>query len=181
MNKKTSTHNKPSPSLPSDTASHSTPEFDAKTFLASCSLRAGVYQMYDAKNAHLYIGKAKNLKKRLSSYFRKDLSNRKTAMLVSKIARIDVTVTQSETEALILERNLISTERPPYNVVFRDDKSYPYIYLSDHKYPRLSFFRGKKRDNGRYFGPFPSSHSVRESLALLQKNVFCKAVRKQFF
>jgi excinuclease ABC subunit C len=155
--------------------------FDAKTFLASCSHRSGVYQMYDANGQHLYIGKAKNLKKRLGSYFQRQHSNNKTAVLVKKIARIDVTVTRTETEALVLERNLITTVRPPYNVIFRDDKSYPYIYLSDHEYPRLSFFRGKKRGKGRYFGPFPSSHSVRESLNLLQKMFYVRQCEDSFF
>lgn len=155
--------------------------FDAKTFLSSCSQRAGVYQMFDAAGKHLYIGKAKNLKKRLSSYFRSDLPSAKTAILVSKIASIEVTLTNTETEALILERNLITTHRPPYNVIFRDDKSYPYIYLSNHEYPRLTFYRGKKRANGRYFGPFPSSHAVRESLNLLQKMFRVRQCDDTFF
>lgn len=144
-------------------------EFDAKTFLASCSTRAGVYQMFDEAGEHLYIGKAKNLKNRLSSYFRVDHPNPKTGVMVNKIARIDVTITASETEALILERSLINQQRPPYNVVFRDDKSYPYIFLSDHKHPRLQFYRGAKNRKGKYFGPFPSSNAVRESLNILQK------------
>ncbi|NNL56401.1 MAG: excinuclease ABC subunit UvrC [Pseudomonadales bacterium] len=156
-------------------------QFDAKSFLANCSQRPGVYQMFDHSGAHLYIGKAKNLKKRLTSYFRADHDNVKTSVMVSKIARIDVTVTNSETEALILERNLINAERPPYNVIFRDDKSYPYIYLSDHKYPRLSFYRGSKRAKGRYFGPFPSSQAVRESLNLLQKVFKVRQCEDSFF
>ncbi len=156
------------------TFSGDNPEFDASSFLASCSTRAGVYQMYDANNQHLYIGKAKNLKKRLASYFQKDGSSQynvsaKTAAMVSKIAHVAVTITNSETEALILERNLIRKIRPPYNVTFKDGKSYPYIFLSDHKYPRLSFYRGSKNLKGKYFGPFPNSYAVRESLSLLQK------------
>lgn len=155
--------------------------FDAKSFLSACSQRAGVYQMYDHNGDHLYIGKAKNLKKRLTSYFRNDHPSAKTSVMVSKIARIDVTVTTSETQALILERNLINAERPPYNVLFRDDKSYPYIFLSDHEYPRLSFYRGSKRLKGRYFGPFPSSQAVRESLNLLQKVFKVRQCEDSFF
>lgn len=155
--------------------------FDAKSFLSSCSQRAGVYQMYDANNKHLYIGKAKNLKKRLSSYFRSELPSVKTAAMVAKIIHIDVTVTNSETEALILERNLINTLRPPYNVTFKDDKSYPYIFLSNHKYPRLSFYRGSKQHKGRYFGPFPSSQAVRESLTMLQKIFKVRQCEDSFF
>ncbi|MGB5326059.1 MAG: excinuclease ABC subunit UvrC [Pseudomonadales bacterium] len=154
-----------------DTVARAAPSerFDHKSFLANCSRRAGVYQMFDAEGEHLYIGKAKNLKNRLTSYFRSEQASVKTAVMVRKIAHIDVTVTRTETEALILERNLINAERPPYNVLFRDDKSYPYIYLSEHKYPRIAFYRGSKRERGRYFGPFPSSQAVRESLNLLQK------------
>ncbi|NNL12000.1 MAG: excinuclease ABC subunit C, partial [Pseudomonadales bacterium] len=155
--------------------------FDHKSFLAHCSRRAGVYQMFDAKGEHLYIGKAKNLKNRLASYFRSEHASVKTAVMVRKIARIDVTVTSTETEALILERNLINAERPPYNVIFRDDKSYPYIYLSDHKYPRLAFYRGSKRGGGRYFGPFPGSQAVRESLNLLQKVFKVRQCEDGFF
>lgn len=156
--------------------------FDSKTFLAQCSKQAGVYQMYDINGKHLYIGKAKNLKNRLSSYFRKQIPGTKTAALVVKIAHIDVTVTASETDALILEQNLIKAERPPYNILLRDDKSYPYIFLSDqHDYPRLSFHRGSKRAKGKYFGPFPSSHSVRESLSLLQKVFKVRQCEDAFF
>ncbi len=156
--------------------------FDAKSFLASCSQRPGVYQMFDANKKHLYIGKAKNLKKRLSSYFRAQTPGGKTEALVQKIAHIDVTVTNSETEALILEHNLIKSERPPYNILLRDDKSYPYVYLATgHSYPRLAFHRGAQRGKGNYYGPFPNTYAVRESLNLLQKMFKVRQCEDSFF
>lgn len=145
--------------------------FDASAFLKQVTEKPGVYQMYDANGDILYVGKAANLRKRLTSYFRKQGQAVKTQSLVSRIADIQVTVTASETEALLLEQNLIKSQRPPYNILLRDDKSYPYIYLSNHSdYPSLTFRRGKsKRDKGTFFGPFPSGGAVRESLNLLQK------------
>lgn len=144
--------------------------FDHKRFLASTSSSAGVYQMYDAQSKVLYVGKAKNLKKRLASYFRSTGLSVKTQALVKRITSIQVTPTSTETEALILEQNLIKAQKPPYNILLRDDKSYPYVYLStDQEYPRLSLHRGAKKGKGRYFGPFPNVGSVRESLNLLQK------------
>ncbi|MEM8499047.1 MAG: excinuclease ABC subunit UvrC [Pseudomonadota bacterium] len=143
--------------------------FDSATFLKSLTSRPGVYQMLDHEAKVLYIGKAKNLKNRVSSYFRNRGLNSKTVALVSKIDSIQVTVTNSEAEALILEQNLIKAHRPQYNILLRDDKSYPYIYLSNHEFPRLGFHRGAKRAKGEYFGPYPSAGSVRESLHHLQK------------
>ncbi|WP_177428454.1 GIY-YIG nuclease family protein, partial [Candidatus Venteria ishoeyi] len=135
--------------------------FDAKPFLSTVSQKPGVYQMWDATNKILYVGKAKNLKNRLSSYFRSPAGQTpKTRALVARIARIDVTITHTETEALLLENNLIKRHQPPYNILLRDDKSYPFIYLSAGDFPRLSFHRGTKRDKGRYFGPYPSIRSV---------------------
>jgi len=125
--------------------------------------------MYDDEGTVIYVGKAKDLKKRLTSYFRANLPNVKTQALVSHIANIDVTVTHSETDALILENDYIKQYMPRYNVLLRDDKSYPYILLSDHKHPRLAYHRGPKRDKGTYFGPYPNGGAVRESLHLLQK------------
>ncbi|WP_415891407.1 excinuclease ABC subunit UvrC [Neptuniibacter sp. SY11_33] len=126
--------------------------------------------MYDANNELLYIGKAKNLKNRVSSYFRSSGLSIKTRALVSKIADVQVTITNSETEALLLEQNLIKQHRPPYNILLRDDKSYPYIFISDKDdYPAVRFSRGAKRKSGKYFGPFPSGGAVRDSLNLLQK------------
>ena len=146
-----------------------TTPFDAAGFVKNLTQRPGVYQMFDADNKLLYVGKAKNLKKRVASYFKSRGLSNKTIALVSKIQRIDVTVTTSEVEALILEQNLIKQYRPLYNILLRDDKSYPYIFLSDGSYPRLAYHRGAKREKGSYFGPYPNASSVRESLALLQR------------
>jgi len=144
--------------------------FDHSRFLANTTQQPGIYQMFGGGGAILYVGKAKNLKARLSSYFRKTGLTPKTNALVSRIARIEVTVTASETEALILEQNLIKSNRPPYNILLRDDKSYPYIFISSGEdYPRISFHRGAKKKRGDYFGPFPNVGAVKESLHFLQK------------
>ncbi|MDE1463469.1 excinuclease ABC subunit UvrC [Spartinivicinus poritis] len=157
-------------------------DFDYKTFLAGLTQKPGIYQMYDNAEQVLYVGKAKNLKKRVSSYFRASGLTTKTMALVSKIAHIDVMVTNSEAEALILEQNLIKQFKPPYNILLRDDKSYPYIYLSSQDtFPRLTFHRGKKSLPGNYFGPFPSSGAVRESLNLLQKVFKVRQCEDSFF
>ena len=144
-------------------------QFDAKSFLNTVTSQPGVYRMYNAESTVIYVGKAKDLKKRLSSYFRVKVDNEKTRALVSHIAKIDVTVTHTETEALILEHNYIKQYLPKYNVLLRDDKSYPYIFVSGHKHPRLSMHRGAKKRKGEYFGPYPDSGAVRETLHLLQK------------
>ena len=144
--------------------------FDREAFLRQLTRKPGVYRMIGADEQLLYVGKARNLKNRVTSYFRAAGLQAKTMAMVAKINRIEVTVTSSETEALLLEQNLIKAERPPYNVVLRDDKSYPFIHLTEHKdYPRLAFHRGAKKKSGRYFGPFPSAYAVRDSLNLLQK------------
>ena len=143
--------------------------FDSSTFLTHCPTWPGVYRMWDAREQLLYVGKAINLKKRLASYFRSTGLAPKTAALVARIARIDTTITRNETEALLLEQNLIKQHRPPYNILLRDDKSYPCIYLSTGDYPGLFIHRGAKKRPGRYFGPYPSSGAVRETLHLLQK------------
>ena len=144
--------------------------FDHKAFLDTVSHRPGVYEMLDHNGKTLYIGKAKNLKNRLASYFRASGLSTKTLALVGKIADIQLTVTHSETEALLLEQNLIKDRKPPYNILLRDDKSYPFIYISaDSDFPRMDSCRGRKRLKGQFFGPYPSSHAVRESLQLLQK------------
>ncbi|WP_231902198.1 excinuclease ABC subunit UvrC [Neptuniibacter pectenicola] len=157
-------------------------DFDAKGFLKQLTTRPGVYQMYDQADQLLYIGKAKNLKNRVSSYFRSTGLSIKTAALVSKIADVRVTVTNSETEALLLEQNLIKQYRPPYNILLRDDKSYPYIFISDKQaYPAVQFSRGAKRKSGRYFGPFPSGGAVRDSLNLLQKIFKIRQCEESFF
>lgn len=144
-------------------------KFDAKAFLSRVTDKPGVYRMYDATDTVIYVGKAKDLKKRLSSYFRTQINSRKTEALVKCIANIDVTITHTETEALLLEHSYIQRYQPRYNVLLRDDKSYPYIYLSGDKHPRLASYRGAKHAKGEYFGPFPNSFAVRETLALMQK------------
>lgn len=156
--------------------------FDAASYVRNLTELPGVYQMYDASGALLYVGKARNLRKRVASYFRDRGQGAKTEALVARIAAIQVTVTGSETSALLLEQNLIKSQHPPFNILLRDDKSYPYIFLSQgEQFPRLGFHRGAKRAKGRYFGPFPSSSSVRESLNLLQKVFRVRQCEDSFF
>ena len=156
--------------------------FDHQSFLKSLTQRPGIYQMLDGEGQVLYVGKAKNLKNRVTSYFRKTGLTPKTAALVKRIVQIDVTVTETETEALILEHNLIKQYRPQFNILMRDDKSYPYIFLSDRdQWPRLSFHRGPKKAKGTYFGPFPSVHAVRESMSFLQKTFRVRQCEDVFF
>ncbi|WP_257173787.1 excinuclease ABC subunit UvrC [Colwellia sp. M166] len=143
--------------------------FDHKAFLAAVSEQAGVYRMYDINQTVIYVGKAKQLKKRLASYFRKDLGSNKTRALVKQITAIDVTVTHTEGEALILENNYIKKYQPKYNILLRDDKSYPYLLITDHKHPKLGLHRGGKKVKGDYFGPYPTVGAVWESLRLMQK------------
>ncbi len=145
-------------------------EFDHKAFVKSLTTRPGIYQMYDADGELLYVGKAKNLRNRVGSYFRGRGLTDKTLALVRRIADIQVTVTTTEVDALLLEHNLIKTQQPHFNILLRDDKSYPYIFLSsEDKFPRVSLHRGSKRRKGTYFGPYPSAGAVRESLHFMQK------------
>ncbi|WP_404402824.1 excinuclease ABC subunit UvrC [Idiomarina seosinensis] len=146
-----------------------TATFDAENFLRHLTHQPGVYRMYDEAGEVIYVGKAKDLKKRVASYFRDKVDRVKTQVLVKQIADMDVTVTNTEAEALILENTFIKKYRPRYNVLLRDDKSYPYIILTDHQHPRLGFHRGARRAKGDYFGPFPNGAAVRESLRLMQK------------
>jgi excinuclease ABC subunit C len=146
------------------------PQFDAKAFVDSLPNKPGVYRMLDTQGEILYVGKARNLKNRVGSYFQASNVQPKVQALVAKTANMEVTITNSETEALLLEFNLIKKHRPRFNVVLRDDKSFPYLHLeSAHEFPRLAFYRGSRREPGRYFGPYPSAGAVRETLQQLQK------------
>lgn len=152
-----------------------------KNFLANLSHHPGVYQMLGEKGEVLYVGKAKDLKKRVSSYFSSKAKDPKTLSLVEQIKDIDFTVTNNENEAVLLECNLIKKHRPRYNVLLRDDKSYPYIFISHHPYPRIDIYRGVRKKNGRYFGPYPSSMAVRETISLLQKIFLIRTCRDSYF
>ncbi|MEO6696390.1 MAG: excinuclease ABC subunit UvrC [Gammaproteobacteria bacterium] len=155
--------------------------FDAGSFLKTLTGRPGVYRMLDARGEVLYVGKAQNLKKRVTSYFRSS-GGSKTLAMVAQIRAIELTVTHTETEALILENTLIKALQPRYNVLLRDDKSYPFIYLSSaDDFPRLALHRGPKRAKGRYFGPYPSASAARESLHLLQKVFPVRQCEDNFF
>ncbi len=157
-------------------------KFDAKSFLANLTHRPGVYRMLNAKHKVLYVGKARDLKKRVSSYFNRTQTSPKTAVLMQLVCNVEVTVTNTEAEALILEYNLIKQHKPRYNVTLRDDKSYPYIYVSTkHKFPRLQFHRGPRKGKGRYFGPYPSSGAVRQTLNDLQKLFMVRQCQDSFF
>ena len=156
--------------------------FDYKISLDKMTHHPGVYRMLDGDGALLYVGKAKDLKKRVASYFGKKPDSPKTRAMVRQIRDVNVTVTRTEAEALLLESNLIKQHKPRYNVVLRDDKSYPYLYLStDNEFPRLSFYRGAKSGAGQYFGPYPSAKSARRTLNLTQKLFRIRQCDDNFF
>lgn len=155
--------------------------FDAKAFLKNLTTLPGVYRMLDERGVVLYVGKARNLKQRVSSYFREHQASAKTRSLVARIHAIEVTVTHTETEALILESTLIKRFKPRYNILLRDDKGYPYIYVSADAFPRLSLHRGAKGAAGRYFGPYPNATAAGDTLALLQKTFRLRPCEDSFF
>ena len=156
--------------------------FNSKKFVSSLTSRPGIYCMKN-NNKVIYIGKAKNLKKRVSSYFnRADSAAIKTQVMIKQVDDIDVTITETESEALILENNLIKEYKPKYNIIFRDDKSYPYIYLTTtHKFPRFNYYRGSLKGKGKYFGPFPSAGSVKKTLNLIQKLFLIRSCEDSVF
>jgi len=157
-------------------------QFDHKPYCRTLTQLPGVYKMLDASGKIIYVGKAANLKKRVSSYFNKQQDTGKTGSLVRQIHGIDVIVTNTPGEALLLESNLIKELKPRYNIVFRDDKSYPYIHLSlDHDFPRLSFYRGARKGKGRYFGPYPGAGAARQTISLAQKIFQIRPCSDSFF
>ncbi len=156
--------------------------FEADSFLRNVSTKPGVYRMLDGDGKVLYVGKARNLKKRVASYFSNTRLPSRTRAMVRRVCDVEITVTMSETEALLLEQSLIKRLEPPYNVIFRDNKTYPFIHVSNHpEFPRLSFYRGSRKVQGQFFGPFPSARAARQSLTILQRLFTLRTCEDSFF
>ena len=156
--------------------------FDEVSFLRSLTSKPGVYRMLDESGEVLYVGKARNLKKRVASYFVNRRQPAKTHAMLKRVQDVEITVTRSESEALLLEQSLIKRLDPPYNVVFKDNKTYPFIHFSDHpEFPQIAFYRGSRAEPGQYFGPFPSAHAARQSLTILQRLFTLRTCDENFF
>ena len=156
--------------------------FEVKPFLRNLTHRPGIYRFIDGKQKIIYVGKARDLKKRVSSYYNRTHSSSKTAAMMKMVLRVEVTITNTEAEALILEYNLIKKHKPRFNILLRDDKSYPYIYAStEHDFPRLRFHRGARNGKGKYFGPYPSTSAVRQTLNELEKLFLIRNCSESFF
>lgn len=156
--------------------------FDQVSFLRSLTSKPGVYRMLGEAGEVLYVGKARNLKKRVSSYFVNRRQPAKTRAMLLRVRDVEITVTRSESEALLLEQSLIKRLEPPYNVIFRDNKTYPFIHFTEHsEFPRIAFYRGSRKEAGRFFGPFPSAHAARQSLTILQRLFTLRTCDDNFF